>query len=94
MRLILLLLLLFIWIHNQIFSCASPIITTTTTAATQVIDLQDGHPNHQLWKKMIDTGRSSSSDWYVNNFDLFYNLFCHFLLLPFCSKLCSLIKLI
>jgi hypothetical protein len=90
MQLILLLLLFFIWIQNQIFSFASPTITTPRT----VIDLQDGHPNHQLWQKMIDTGRASSNDWYVNNLHLLSNLFCPFLLLPFCSELCSLIKLI
>jgi hypothetical protein len=94
MRFTLLLLLLFIWILNQILSFASQTVTTKTTETTEVLDLQDGHPNHRLWQKMIDTGRLSSGDWYVNNFDLFYNLFCHFLLLPFCSELCSLIKLI
>ncbi len=94
MRLILLLLLLFIWFHNQILSFASEKVTKTTTEITELIDLQDGHPNHRLWQKMIDTGRSSCGDWYVNNFHLFYNLFCHFLLLSFCSELFTLIKLI
>ncbi|CAF3684968.1 unnamed protein product [Rotaria sordida] len=27
-----------------------------------MIDLQDGHPNHRLWQKMIDTGRSSAAN--------------------------------
>jgi hypothetical protein len=76
MRLTLLLLLLFICIHNHISSFGlQSIATTTSTTTTEVIDLQDGHPNHRLWQKMIDSGRSSTGDWYVNNFDLFYNLF-------------------
>ncbi|CAF0901842.1 unnamed protein product [Rotaria sp. Silwood1] len=29
---------------------------------TEMIDLQDGHPNHRLWQKMIDTGRSSAGN--------------------------------
>jgi ABC-type transport system involved in multi-copper enzyme maturation permease subunit len=96
MRLTLLLLLLFIWIHNQIFSFGSQILTRPTTAKTEVSDLQDGHPNHRLWQKMIDTERASSDDWYVKNLDLFYNLFFisyrYLSILSFC--MCSVIKLI
>jgi hypothetical protein len=73
MRLILLLLLISIWIHNQILSFASETVTTTTITPTEAIDLQDGHPNHRLWQKMMESGRSSSSDWYVDN--LFYQVF-------------------
>ncbi|CAF4590533.1 unnamed protein product [Rotaria sp. Silwood1] len=29
---------------------------------TEMVDLQDGHPNHRLWQKMIDTGRSSAGN--------------------------------
>ncbi|CAF1250073.1 unnamed protein product [Adineta steineri] len=74
MRLILLQLLLLIWIHNHIFCfglqrITSTIATTTTlkskSTKTDGIDLQDGHPNHRLWQKMIDTERASSGDWYV-----------------------------
>ena len=85
MRLILLFLLISIWIHNQILAFATQTVTTTTTIPTEVIDLQDGHPNHRLWQKMIDIGRSSCGDWYVDN--LFCQIFC-------CLKFCSLIKLI
>ena len=46
---------LMIWMQNRIVSCA---VQTTTLA----MDLEDGHPNHQLWRKMMDTGRSSSPD--------------------------------
>jgi hypothetical protein len=44
-----------IWIQSLIVS-----FTLQTT--TEAIDLQDGHPNHQLWKKMIDAGLPPSSD--------------------------------
>jgi hypothetical protein len=87
MRLILLPLLFVIWIHHQIFSFGSQTVTETTASPTKVIDLQDGHPNHRLWQKMIETERASSIDWYVNNLDLFFNLFLHFLSLPFYSEL-------
>lgn len=74
MRLILLLLFFVIWIHHQIFSFGSQTVTeTTASTTTKVIDLQDGHPNHRLWQKMMESGRSSSSDWYVDN--LFYQVF-------------------
>jgi hypothetical protein len=59
MRFTQLILTLMLWIQNQIVSFASQTTVTTTTEAT---DLEDGHPNHQLWKKMIDPARSSSSD--------------------------------
>jgi len=36
------------------------IFSLQTTA--EPFDLEDGHPNHQLWKKMIDTSRGTSSD--------------------------------
>ncbi|CAF4618835.1 unnamed protein product [Rotaria socialis] len=57
----LLLLVHLIWIQNQIFIFAVHTVTTTTVA-TEVIDLQDGHPNHRLWQKMIDTGRSTNGN--------------------------------
>jgi hypothetical protein len=36
-----------LWFDNQIVSFASQTSTIETT------DLEDGHPNHQLWKNMI-----------------------------------------
>ncbi|CAF3221471.1 unnamed protein product [Rotaria socialis] len=57
----LLLLVHLIWIQNQIFIFAVHTVTATTVA-TEVIDLQDGHPNHRLWQKMIDTGRSTNGN--------------------------------
>lgn len=67
MRLILLLLLLVFWIQNQLFSSAAqPLATTTITtppSPVEAIDVQDGHPNHRLWQKMIDTGRVPPNDW-------------------------------
>ena len=74
MRLTLILLVIFIWDYNKIFPFGLQSVATTTKEA-EVNDLQDGHPNHRLWQKMIDAGRSPNSDWYVNNLDLFYNLF-------------------
>ncbi|UJR20948.1 hypothetical protein I4U23_024057 [Adineta vaga] len=59
MRFIRLLLTLILWIHNELICLTSHATTTTTEIMT---DLEDGHPNHQLWKKMIDPGRSLSSD--------------------------------
>ena len=73
MRLILLFILILISIHNQFFSFASQSVPTTTTLRTipsaESIDVQDGHPNHRLWQKMISTGRASPSDWYVDFFE-------------------------
>ncbi|CAF2086550.1 unnamed protein product [Rotaria magnacalcarata] len=43
-------------INNQVASSASPTVTIET------VDLEDGHPNHQLWKKLADTGRHSFPD--------------------------------
>ncbi|CAF4422207.1 unnamed protein product [Rotaria socialis] len=40
-------------INNQVASSVSPTVTIETA------DLEDGHPNHQLWKKLTDTGRYS-----------------------------------
>ncbi|CAF3714534.1 unnamed protein product [Rotaria sordida] len=46
-------------INNQVVSFVSPPPPTTTIEAT---DLEDGHPNHQLWNKMTDNiGRHSFS---------------------------------
>ena len=61
MHLILLLLLNFIWIYNRIFSFGLQTIAKTT----EVIDIQDGHPNHLLWQKIIGTERLSMDNWYV-----------------------------
>jgi len=92
MRLILLLLLFVIWIHHQIFSFGSPTVTETTASTTKVTDLQDGHPNHRLWQKMIETERASSIDWYVNNLNLFFISYRYLSILS--SRIRSLIKLI
>jgi len=94
MRLILLLLFFVIWIHHQIFSFGSQTVTETTasTTTTKVIDLQDGHPNHRLWQKMIETERASSIDWYVNNLNLFFISYRYLSILSFYIR--SLIKLI
>jgi hypothetical protein len=48
---------------------ATSIATTTaiSSTTTDVSDLQDGHPNHQLWQKVIDNEPSSNDDWYVKN---------------------------
>ncbi|CAF0998312.1 unnamed protein product [Adineta steineri] len=55
-----------LWIHNQIFCFAQqpppPPPSPPPTTQIEATDLEDGHPNHQLWKKMIDPGRSLSSD--------------------------------
>jgi hypothetical protein len=56
MRLIKLLLTFLLWIDNQFVSFAAQTSTIDTT------DLEDGHPNHQLWRKMVDLGRPSYSD--------------------------------
>jgi hypothetical protein len=56
MRLTHLLVTLILWIDSQVGSWASQTSTIETT------DLEDGHPNHQLWRKMIDTGRPPFSD--------------------------------
>ena len=54
----------------QIISTSTSTAKTLTTKTTSdVIDLQDGHPNHRLWQKMIDSERASSHDWYVIYFD-------------------------
>jgi hypothetical protein len=93
MRLILLLLFFVIWIHHQIFSFGSQTVTeTTASTTTKVIDLQDGHPNHRLWQKMIETERASSIDWYVNNLNLFFISYRYLSILSFYIR--SLIKLI
>jgi hypothetical protein len=93
MRLILLPLLFVIWIHHQIFSFGSQTVTeTTASTTTKVIDLQDGHPNHRLWQKMIETERASSIDWYVNNLNLFFISYRYLSILSFYIR--SLIKLI
>ncbi len=57
MRFIQLLFTFIIWIHNQIVPFAA-----SQTSTIEVNDVEDGHPNHQLWRKMTDTGRSSYSD--------------------------------
>lgn len=41
--------------NNQIVSLASE------TTIIDAVDLEDGHPNHQLWKKLGDTSRHSNS---------------------------------
>ncbi|CAF3384933.1 unnamed protein product [Rotaria sp. Silwood1] len=43
-------------INNQVVSFVSQ------TATIEATDLEDGHPNHQLWNKMPDTGRHSFSN--------------------------------
>jgi len=91
-----------IWFHNQILSFASQTYPSTLTTSTTITDLQDGHPNHQLWQKMIDTGRTPSPDWYVINFHLFILIyfvvfvcfFLSFLFNAFRIQLCHLIKLV
>lgn len=90
--------ILLIPIYNQIFSLAIQIISTststtqtlTTKTTSDVIDLQDGHPNHRLWQKMIDSERASSRDWYVIYFDRVFSSFSCFI--PF-RECCTLIKL-
>jgi len=56
MRLTHLLVTLILWIDSQVGSWTSQTSTIETT------DLEDGHPNHQLWRKMIDIGRPPFSD--------------------------------
>ncbi len=56
MRLIQLLITLSLWIDNQVGCLASQ------TSTNETPDLEDGHPNHELWRKMIDTGRPPFSD--------------------------------
>jgi hypothetical protein len=56
MRLIQLLITLILWIDNQVGIC------TSQTSTIETNDLEDGHPNHQLWRKMIDIGRPPFSD--------------------------------
>ncbi len=51
MHFIQLLLTFILWIDNQVGSFALQTSTIETT------DLEDGHPNHQLWKQMMDRGR-------------------------------------
>ncbi|CAF3494897.1 unnamed protein product [Rotaria socialis] len=53
MLLIQLILTFMLGINNQVASSVSPTVTIETA------DLEDGHPNHQLWKKLTDTGRYS-----------------------------------
>jgi len=48
MRLTHLLVTLILWIDSQVGSWASQTSTIETT------DLEDGHPNHQLWRKMVE----------------------------------------
>lgn len=63
MRLIVVFLIL-ISIHNQFFSFASQSVHIANNPSGESIDVQDGHPNHRLWQKMINTGRASpSADW-------------------------------
>jgi hypothetical protein len=52
MRLIQLLIALILWIDSQVGSWAAQ------TTLIDPTDLEDGHPNHQLWRKMIDIGFS------------------------------------
>ncbi|CAF4490120.1 unnamed protein product [Rotaria magnacalcarata] len=59
MLLIQLILTFMLDINNQVASSASPTVTIET------VDLEDGHPNHQLWKKLADTGRHSFPDRYI-----------------------------
>lgn len=54
MRLIQLFITWIFWIDNQRGIRTSNNIETT--------DLEDGHPNHQLWRKMIDISRPIGSD--------------------------------
>ena len=56
MRLIQLLITWILWIDNQLVTCASQTSTIDST------DLEDGHPDHQLWRKMINIGRPGFSD--------------------------------
>ncbi len=56
MRLIQLLITLSLWIDNQVGCLASQ------TSTNETPDLEDGHPNHELWRKMVDTGRPPFSD--------------------------------
>jgi anionic glutamate receptor len=56
MHLIQLLITLILWIDNQVG------IWATQTSTIETNDLEDGHPNHQLWRKMIDIGRPPFSD--------------------------------
>lgn len=56
MRLIQLFLTLILWIDNQI-GCL-----TAQTSLIDTDDLEDGHPEHQLWRKTIDIIRPPYSD--------------------------------
>ena len=56
MHFVLLLFTLLIGLPRRVVSAAA--VETTL----EPFDLEDGHPNHQLWQKMIDTARSSVSD--------------------------------
>jgi hypothetical protein len=56
MRFIQFLLTLILWIDYQIDYLVSQ------TSTSDFIDLEDGHPNHQLWEKMNDLGRPPFSN--------------------------------
>ncbi len=56
MHFIQLFLTLILWIDNQVVSFAAQ------TSIAETTDLEDGHPNHQLWRKMVDIGRPPFSD--------------------------------
>lgn len=57
MRLIQLFITWILWIDNQ-----HGIHTSQTSTSIETTDLEDGHPNHQLWRKMIDPSRPTGSD--------------------------------
>ena len=50
-----LLLIFVLWTNDQVVSFVSSITTTTETT-----DLEDGDPNHYLWKEMSNPERSLS----------------------------------
>ena len=67
MHLTLLLLHFLLNIDNRfVSSSVSPSSgSSLTTTTTEINELQDGHPNHELWRKVAESGHGNNSDGYV-----------------------------